>query len=342
VEEYGPTRIGDVMLDFRMYDSDDLSGCLDLIQAGHDSSFSTERFRWLHEQGPGGPSRIALCLAAGQIVGIYSVVPKKMRWHNRQLVGGRDVDPVVHPAFRGQGIFTRLLDFGLEHFEGLDLYFNFANSASAAGFAKCGWRILPPLEDRVRQLGYESISSRAFLMWIWSCFLRPASNQTLTRRVTANELTAILAEDTRFLAPMATGQRAAVVRDAKYLRWRYLNHPLHQYDYYFSEPTAESLGIVVCRSDERSGRVEVIDVAGFGMQPSLTDWLDSWGKTNPNALVVTWHTLPAEFRAGFFGNPLQRGKGRQFLVRQIPGQQLPFDAWETENWYLTRGDLEIS
>ncbi len=71
------------MLDFRLYEPDDFGSCLDLVRAGHDSDFSAERFRWLHEQGPGGPSRIALCLADGKVVGIYSVVPKNMRWRDQ-------------------------------------------------------------------------------------------------------------------------------------------------------------------------------------------------------------------------------------------------------------------
>ncbi len=249
---------------------------------------------------------------------------------------------MVHPSFRGQGIFTRLLDFGLEHFTGLDLFFNFANPASAAGFAKRGWRFLAPLEDRVCQLGYDSIPSRASLLWIWSLIVRPTRSPYPSRRIAADELATRLSEDIRFSAPITSPGRAAVIRDKAYLRWRYLNHPFNTYDYYICEPTPDSFSLAICRSRACAGRIEVIDAIGFGVPPRLADWLEPWAAADPTATVVTWHTLPSQVRAGFFGNPLRRGQGRPFLVRDFPGRPLPFSPWDLANWYLTRGDLEIT
>jgi hypothetical protein len=273
---------------------------------------------------------------------MYSVLPKTVAYQDGSFRGARDVDPVVHPSQRGQGLFGRLLIFGLENFQDLDFLFNFANPASAKGFRRGGWRDAPPLEDCVRQLGFDKPISQAGLLRFLGCLQPHRGPSFRTRPVSEDEFRDMLSENSRFATPTSPPGRAGVERTADFLAWRYLDHPNHRYRFFLAEGTDGGVAVAVCRHDERSGLLSVVDLAGFGIDPPLTTWEDDWKQQFPRARAVAWRTLPAGNLKGFIRKPLNRGRGQTFLTREFPGGEAPFELTDTGKWYLTRGDLEIS
>lgn len=330
------------MLDFRLYEPCDMGGCLDLIHTGHDAHFSEERFRWLHERGPAGTSQIALCLRGHQIVGMYSVLPKPIQFGGRYFCGGRDIDPVVHPSCRGQGVFSRLLKFGLANFKGIDFLFNFANPASSVGFRRQGWRDVMKLEDRVRQMGFRRPFSRAGLLWGLGRMSRTSRDDFCIRLLDSEAFAELLSGNPRFAKPGKRLNRGGVVRSAKYLKWRYLDHPMHRYLYFLAENGSGGAGLAVCRYEKETDLLFVVDLADFGLWPNLCTWLPLWKEDYPTATVTVWHSLHPSILAGFIGNPASKGKGQPFLVREFLGGMAPKGYLEGGNWIITRGDLEIA
>lgn len=329
------------MLEFRSYNREDLPACLALIREGHDTDFSEERFRWLHEQAPLGPSAIALCMDGDKVMGIYSVIRKKVCLGDRELIGGRDVDPVVHPSCRGQGVFSRLLKFGLENFTGLDFFFNFANPASARGFMANGWKQAFTLDDAVCQLGYDKAFSRNHLVYL-ATGSRIRNRPLRGEEITAGEARSFLTDSALQGALHAPADRLWVERSPKYLTWRYLDHPLHQYRWFLETGVDGHRHLAVVRHHPEQNRLDVVDFLGHGTEPNLGDWLPLWKKEFPGASVVVWASTPAAARRGFIQNPLAKGKGRPFLVREFPGKTMVTAAELGGPWCLTAGDLEIS
>lgn len=330
------------MLKLRLYEPGDFGPCLDLLRQGHDGDFNAERFRWLHEAGPGGASAIAVAVDRERVVGIYSVVRKVMSVDGRICVGGRDVDPVVHPDYRGQGLFSRLLKFGLANFSGIDFYFNFANAASEPGFRKSGWQQILQLSDIVYQLGFTSPLSVDFLVWLLQQARRPAHARGPVSRVAADEAARMMREDARFLAGRPAAGGIATLRDARYALWRYLECPLHDYEYFVCEPDSRSASLAVCRARPDAGRLEIVDLFGFGGEPRLSDWVGTWAREHRGLRATAWHTLPARIAAPFVANPLRRQGGLPLLVRQADKLPPPAGIFEGRNWFITRGDLEVS
>lgn len=326
------------MLEFRLYKYGDFDACVDLIRSGHDANFSDQRFRWLHEQGPGGESAIALATDKGVVVGIYSVIRKRMRAAGKLYIGGRDVDPVVHPAYRGKRLFTRLLEFGLDGFTGIDFFFNFANAASAPGFRKGGWQDLYAPKDMVRQLGYSKIVSREFGLWLIGRAIPAPRSSAAVKELHSHEVRAILPADN--LASNKARGRIQVERGSNYLVWRYLNSPLHQYRYFVSGgPAAWALAVV--RLIESSNRLLVLDLLDLGRSPVLGEFLPTWASLFPTATVATWSAVPAELRRGWFANPMGQAKRQPILVRESPYGKTPRNLLQPENWMITHGDLEV-
>ena len=329
-------------LSFRKYEPSDRQGCLDLLQAGHDPSFSSERFAWLHERSPLSPSEIALCLAGNRIVGIYSVIKKTARLGGATYVAGRDVDPVVHSSFRGQGVFSQLLKFGLENFIGIDFFYNFANPISARGFLRQGWRSVCPLDDRVYQLGFDRPLSKEFAIWCATGAWNARRTPTSVREITPEEAAGLLANPLARSQPREPDGRIWIERSPAYLRWRYLDCPMQQYRWFSAGMADQSPSLAICRFNQDTNQLIVLDVVGFGAEPSVAPWLPLWARLFPRAWVGIWSTVPRRTRPGFIGNPLKRGMSRPFLARPFPGREPPAQLFLPDGWFVSHGDLEIS
>ena len=329
------------MLDFRLFRPEDTDRCLALIRAGHDPGFTLERFRWLHREAPLSPSCIAVCEDGNDIVGIYSVIRRTVRLGDRTFVGGRDVDPVVHPSHRGRGVFSRLLEFGLNHFQGIDFCYNFANPAAAHGFRRKGWSDAGPLEDRVCQLGFRSLFSKDFVIWCGSGSRVAKTPRAGTREIDRDELDAFLGERPADWSPIAPPARLWVERSPAYLRWRYLDSPLRRYRYFLHEEDGRPRGLAICRFDADPNRLFVLDVLGLDGPADVAPWLPLWRRTFPGAWVGIWSTVPPATRRGFIGNPLNRGAGQPFLVRPFSGRS-PELLSRPGGWFVSHGDVEIT
>ena len=333
---------GAQMLNYRMYSTGDLGSCVRLIQEGHAPEFTEERFRWLHEQAPGGGSAIALCEEHSAIVGIYSVIRKTVSHAGRLYSAGRDVDPVVHHDYRRRGVFTSLLRFGLEHFRDIAFYFNFANAASAPGFRRSGWRDVGALDDYVCQLGFERVVSRDFVRWL------STGAWVDTKAEGCEEVSCQAAHKiVRCLAPKMTASpdqtRIWVVRSIEYLNWRYFRNPLRrEYRWFVEGAHGVPRSMVVGSVDNRNRRLTVLDLLDWSGEFEMRHYLACWSREFPGYWVGIWSHLPRRLVSGLVVNPLKRGSGWTFLVRAGSSGICPDGLFSPSRWWITRGDLEVS
>jgi len=325
---------------YREYTSSDLTKCLTLLRAGHDRDFSEARFKWLHQSSPHGKSRIVVCEDHDNIVGMYSIIPKIIIHQSVRLTGGRDIDPVVHPDYRGKGLFSGMINYALNTFSGFDLLFNFANRAASFGFMKHGWKEVESLGDYVYQLGMPSPSPKEFVLWLLS--LKPGVLPATCREIHKNEARAFIQDSDIFSELCAPAGRLWVERSPEYLAWRYLDTPLKEYRWFLSEQRDLGTCLAICNPQPGIQHLEVVDVVGFSQEPDIGNFLREWKRLFPGYKVVAWSTVPKSSASGFVRNPFAARKSRKFLVRAFPGSVDIARMTEPGSWFLTRGDLEVS
>lgn len=317
----------------RLYEPGDHAACLSLLQRGHHSRFTAERFSWLHERGPCGPSHKIVCEADGRIVGLYSVLPRHACLDGKIVIAGRDVDPVVDPAWRGKGLFTRMLEWSLSSSQAVDIYYNFANRASAAGFRKCGWETTEILVDHAVQLGFDRIPSSALLLWAASRFARPRFHSFDVREMAPEEVRylpdPIPPPKRRFFAP----------RTGSYLYWRFVQSPIHRYQMFARFDSSEIIDLLVVKLDPGSNRLLIVDFAVYGPDGgALAGYLKYLKRRFGNVRVAVWSTIPTAWRRGFLKSP--RARGLPMLVRPAPGFHELDPSLTPGDSFITYGDIE--
>jgi N-acetylglutamate synthase-like GNAT family acetyltransferase len=328
------------MIQIREFENRDLDGCVRLLQSGHDPDFTVERFRWLHLVNTLAPSRMAVAEDAGQIVGFYGVIKKKILCGGVEYCGGRDVDPVVHPGYRGQGIFSRLLEYGIANFSEVDIFFNFANAASAPGFLRKGWQVAGNLDDRVFQVAPDWSPKQILLYCLcWGKLaLQPRfrAGETRIEEVQPERVARLLTE-----LKTAPGNGLEVIRDGDYLRWRYLDKPGPGYRFLLESRAGRPEKLYILNAPG-GGEVALCDVvAADGAQPSLQALFAHLRREGGPCKVKVWDRFPEALGRELVRKPFGGGRGCNFLVRRTPGSSLPESACRFDNWTITHGDLEV-
>ena len=69
---------------------------------------SSEMLEWRFRRNPHGAAKFAVAAADGEIVGMIALAPTCLVGSEATKSGYQAIDTVVHPSFRGRGLFVRM------------------------------------------------------------------------------------------------------------------------------------------------------------------------------------------------------------------------------------------
>ncbi|MHB8073368.1 GNAT family N-acetyltransferase [Desulfosporosinus fructosivorans] len=226
--------------------------------------------KWQYEDNPAGPAVIQLArdLDTNQLAGQNVVIPMRFKTDNRPMNGTLCLNILTREAFCGQGIFTGLAEPVYQDCieQGLEFCYAFPNPNSYPGFIrKLGFTdlgsvplLLRPLNPKAlvqKKLG--SLLAPLALPFHLLFRVKEPSND----RYEVYPLSALnLSELNAFWTKIQHKYPIMGIRDADYLRWRYFDIPLRDYQIYGVRHKNSStlLGYIV-------GRCTEVDAMASGM-----------------------------------------------------------------------------
>lgn len=135
-ESSGPVRV-------RRYRTADRAEVLALDEEVWGRRRTDSWLAWKYERNPYlDHTPMFVAEADDRIVGARPFLAFQLRVGGRNLLALQPSDTMVHPEYRGRGIFTAMTEAALSHYDDSDvaLYFNFPNGMAAPGYRKLGWR----------------------------------------------------------------------------------------------------------------------------------------------------------------------------------------------------------
>ncbi len=216
---------------FRRYRPEDKAAVIATLQAsfgGWHGGQSNDYFEWKFERNPHGRAWIWVGDDDGTIAGCYVWNPVRLRVGKTTILGAQSVDAAVHPDYQRRGLFTDLARAATEDSEGLRLVYAFPTEGAFRGQVQVGFRSLFAVPK----------------------VYRPLPTRPLKRpRVDDLALCDVKEFDPRFDVFRTAGRDAeiAIERDADYLRWRYAEHPVQQYEILACESGGDVCGYCVLR-----------------------------------------------------------------------------------------------
>lgn len=350
----------------RPYRHGDEDPIRDLYESVFDLPKSREFWRWRYLDNPTG--RVAILLAVSEedssLVGQYTLCPLAMKLGGQDVIGALSLDTMVHPAFRRQGMLTRLAEDLYRDVaeEGVPLVYGFPNEQSHHGLVKyLGWvDLVETLPIYVRPLDFSSLLRQVlpseFLTRLaapvaqlaYKIALRPRASEsnryTVSMPVSFDGRVDELWQQAREIAPIL------VRRDRDFLNWRYTAHPESDYTILCIEDGDALVGYSVLRIQELAG-LQAGFVADLLVRPGADDAVDALleaavqhsqaeGCAMVNCLMLDHIPYVAALkRKGFMRAPARVMPQELYLgVRNNNSQWSDSFLQISSNWYITWGD----
>lgn len=315
-------------------------------------------FRWLTE---GNPFRAEyppyyLLTQGERIVGMHGHMPLVFSVHGRCVMGHLAHDDLLAKAFRGRGLGKTLLRGVAEQtteFAGA-LWFNEPNRRL---YLKSGWLPVPGLYPYlkildpahfIRQRVAGRIPQTALSLLARSALrVGEAFRANIPRRM---EIIPVTRFDERFDAffwRVAPAFGVMVVRDHRYLNWKFVERPFGNYRRYAAFSGKGNLCGYAVLARAKTGerfRGRILDIVADPREPEAFDGLLTWCLTDFKRsgldCVEVMCTYPPFIRqlrrAGF----LRARAPEPFMVSKWEQQFERSFASSADNWYLSFGDAD--
>jgi len=244
---------------FREYRRDDEAKVLALWKLAFGKDLSVSVWRWKYADNPFG-HRILLCVDSGENLAVvmYAGAPYRANWRGRTVEIVQLMDIMSHPDYRKTGLFVKSADAFFELFAGGDsvLYYGI------------------PSEHHFnignKYLHYSELESGVSFLSCAPHELRRAG------RMLGGVVDEVGSTDERFDRLWERQRRHypfAVIRDAAFLRWRFLGHPEKDYSIYTyrARLTRELRGFAVIAYDGETARL--VDILMPPGQRQIVDFL---------------------------------------------------------------------
>jgi len=255
----------------REYRESDEEPIRKLFELVFNNPSSAERWAWQYRSNPAGHGIIVLAETAQSIVGQYALIPLTMKIKNTVCLGSLSLDTMVHPDYRGQGMFIALAQkaYEIAAERGVHFVYGFPNENSHYGINKrLGWSDLHTgIPLWIKPLNIESIIKNrlvdndlvARLGDKFGKLGMKILNNTYTWSYDSRTICEIREMD-RFDQRFDTlwqnasaNYNIAVVRDRLYLTWRFADKPNESYVILIAESGKRLLGYTVLKCIRRFG-----------------------------------------------------------------------------------------
>lgn len=307
--------------------------------------------------------------ASGKLIGIRPFLACNVVLNGRIFKAAQPGDTVVHPDFRGQGLFSQMNRIAIEELgkEGYDLFFNFPNRNSQPGYLKMGWKIVLKFDESIAFSDFSRVVKDttnnsiykflAKLMFISMSNLAKITEKLINDTQLNSYKVNVNIEDKyddsiENLWLSKVNNRFRVRRDEKYLNWRFKERPDKAYEYWTIRRKGDLLAYVITTTSDRWGSKEC-QIVDFNFTEQdyffiiLKEVLKSFSKTC-NFVSILACTESDIFRRlnklGFmhrFQFPYSLAMpDRNFLVRVVNPELLEYDLYDGAMWSLRSGDQD--
>lgn len=265
-----PAKISDSEspLNIVPYQAGDESSVLELFEKVFKKSRSLEHWKWKYTHNPNGDAIAFLTKneTNGKVAAHFAQLPVQINNCGVPLPGVQSIDLMVMPELRAKGFFGSSGEIAFSQLkrDGYCLAFAFPNFNSYPGFIRrLGWDRITFLKSYTKKLSPKPILQRYLpipgLPWtfdfIWN---RGLLVKTFFENLWKNRNTRGYKTQSSSRVPKgydalwkkASGREIlSIWKDEKYFKWRYDEHPDHEFTYHYLEKEGEIEAIAVTVED---------------------------------------------------------------------------------------------
>lgn len=376
---------------------EDVSSIISMLNTVYGDWGNAETWLWKYTKNPASTQPIcAVAESDGRIVGHYGIVPLRIVHQGKVMQGAQAVDAAVLPEFRRQGIFLTLGNFALQEAIDKGAYFAYAfpglyslNVNHELGFHPIMYkpemvRILSPKEFIIENLSSFPVATREYWRWryrkVWSpdvikrmaqyrlSFLWTISwfsAPVWARKISVDsiQVKSVDVFDSafdHFFEACQSSITFGVVKDSRYLTWRYREHPDRDYQILVAYEQGEMVGYMVlfsaqgkssiCECEFLSGKEQAVyallEYAALVARQAGSRVMDVWAadqhpvcKALQNAGFISQRRLRQwATKWEYLSSMLYR---IILYTKHLPEETQKQLDEDSQNWSLSMGDSDL-
>ena len=312
--------------------------------------YSPDYYHWMYFENPAGPAVVWAGKHEGRLVTSFAITPKRVQFGDDVVLCGKTMDMFTDPAYQGLGLIRAVTTrvFAGARGRGIDMWYVTPSENSYPIF-KDKWHYPEPFHVNcvVKVLDYSVTLGAAFKPRLVGTLAGSVLDLGARLRMRNPAQSFDVSEEQAFgpetddLWARSRGYRVALVRDAAYLTWRYVENP-DRYDIFKFFGGPDLRGILVTKLTRRRGIVvgEIVDVvagpADAEVRRAMLGHALSRFRDQGCAFAQAWaiEDCPWEgdLRAAGIG---RRRRKMAFLLS--PDAPRP-EFYDSDAWFLTQGD----
>jgi len=238
---------------------------LSQAQPGKAAAVTAEYVRWQQSANPAGPAQVGLAKEGGsdRIVGVVWLIPLRLQVGDEVVLGSYSTYALVHPDYRGQGVFTALVDHCKRYGEQVGCQFTYgfpAPTSYSTLVYRIGWHDIGRARLYVRPLNAGRLIRQrlgnGMLQGTLAASARAGERLLFRPRPVARQATGVTVEEVATTDPalddfwgrIRSKYPVMVVRDTRFLDWRYRQVPGRRYHVWAAWREGRIVATIVLRS----------------------------------------------------------------------------------------------
>jgi len=330
----------------------------------NDKHMTAEIWNWEYLQNPFSKPEVIVALDNGRIVGTRPFWFAEMWLGGKKVKAAQHCDTMVHPDYRGKGIFNRMGQFAVQYLKNNDyaLSYGFPGPMARPGFLSQGYRIVAETENMFRAvhpwklLSYK-LSNKILaggLGYFYNTFL---NTQAKKIKPTLDSFEVDVSEryidDLEDVDDLRDKSGISLARSESYLHWRFDKNPEHDYKYVVAKKDGKLWGYAVISTQQQSsGLVHGIIVDYLVKNKNISCFrvlmdrcLNELAQSQCD-ILLTWAFSEPQFRKelskcfGFKSSvkfPYNRMFGYAYLEAMMIDEKLAggVNIYDSNNWQVT-------
>lgn len=280
-------------------------------------------FKWKYHT-PAGKAVVAIVKDGDKILASNAMFPLFIKYKNSVFRGWQSCDTATLPSMRGKGYFKNCIQLLSNYVEPNELFFGFPNNNSIHGFKKIGW-----------------VSKGIITTWV-----NPVSLFACDLSRNINQLFCFDELHNSFLKNTGEDDYISIIKDSKYLNWRYVQNPVYQYNIFVFHDRGEAQGYIIVRTADVLDHKIVIVMELCTLTPKigiiLLRHIAQWAKRLSRKIVVLLDntlSLKIAFQTGFLPVWSKLLQKKQVLMYD-PIFEVQMKEIRMGKWHVQMGDWD--
>jgi predicted N-acetyltransferase YhbS len=335
---------------------------LSVISFGKATNSKKEMYEWLFENNPYNKSgnMMYLLKEGGKVIGCDGLLPNELYVNGKTLLAAHSVKSMTHPDYKKQGIFRMMTENSCERGrqDGVDVVIGLANDQSYPAYQRFGWPTLFEKEVYVKPILINNILKRRIKIGflaeigssIYAAFMKKKLRGDMDKEIQLEILNKVPKEVQECWDKYKSKYNVLLVRDYKYLNYRYNERPDVNYVTVLARHNKEIIGFAILHNAVANGS-KMTSAVEFFTDPGNERYI----KALANGIAKYCYDKGLEYAVvgtGLYGSYrnvlLKNGfmitrkppKNNMMIAHILSDKVTLKEITGHEKWHITQGDGE--